>query len=96
MYKNLLIILYILILSTIVSAQNKSVYSDLTPANCKDATPPNSIGGFYFGKCKGVGGYDLEYFVNDARDTLNVVFPSKKVFGREVIFTIEIKRNFAL
>lgn len=81
MFKNLTIILSVLIFSGTASAQNKSVYSDVTAKMCKDAGSDNSIPGLYFGKCKGVGGYDLEYYSDDARDSLGVVFPSKKVVG---------------
>lgn len=68
-----------LIFSTIGFAQNKSVYSDLTPKNCKDADTDKSVPGSFFGKCKGVGGYDLEYYLDDERNSLGIVFPSKKV-----------------
>ncbi len=62
-------------------AQNKSVYSDLRPENCVAGDFDKSIPGLYFGICKGVGGYDLDYYLDDERNSLGVVFPSKKVVG---------------
>jgi hypothetical protein len=37
--------------------------------------------GNYSGRCDGVGGYKLEVYLDDERNSLGVVLPSKKVVG---------------
>lgn len=58
-----------------------SVYSDLKPENCKKGDYHKSVPGLFFAVCKGVAGYDLEYYLDDERNSLGVAFPSKKVVG---------------
>lgn len=79
MLKHSLIILTVFVFSTVGLAQNKSLYSDLNPENCRDAGTDRSVPGLFYGICKGVGGFDLEYYLDDERNSLGVVFPSKKV-----------------
>lgn len=79
MLKDLLIVLFVSGFSTIAFAQNNSVYSDLTPENCKTVSVDQGMAGNYVGKCKGVGRYDLEYNLDDERNSLGVVFPSKEI-----------------
>lgn len=80
MSKKVLIVLFVFIFPAIIFAQNKSVYSDLTPDKCKGEASRN-FPGLYFAKCKGAGGYDLEYYLDDERNSLGIVFPSKKVIA---------------
>ena len=80
MYKKLLTLSFVFAFSVVAFAQHKSVYSEITPENCVGKSNPN-VPGSYFGKCKGVSGFDLEYYVSDSRDSLGIVSPSKKVFG---------------
>ncbi|MEP7037522.1 MAG: hypothetical protein ABI891_04195, partial [Acidobacteriota bacterium] len=81
MFKNLLFLSLVLILSTAACAQNKSVYTDLASEKCKTAAVDKGMPGNYFGKCKGVGGYDLEVYLDDERNSVGVVLPSQKTVG---------------
>ena len=71
-------ILLSLALSVFASAQNKSVYTDLTGARCKTIKSNPEEGGSYVGECKGIGGYRLQVVEGDLRQTVNVITPSKK------------------
>lgn len=79
MSRKLLIVSFICIFSIVAFAQNKSVYSELTPDSCAAGDYDKSVPGHFYAVCKGVGGYDLEYYLDDERNSLGVVFPSKKV-----------------
>jgi hypothetical protein len=77
MLKKLSIITFILIISTVAFAQNKSTYTSLA-AKCK-ATKESSDDG-YTGICDGVGGFKLEVSEGDLRQNIKVISPSKKKF----------------
>src|SRR5438128_1468016 len=79
MFKNLMLLLFVF--STVAFAQNKSVYTDLAADKCKTVDVNKGMPGNYSGKCAGVGGYDLEVYLDDERNSLGVVLPSKKVVG---------------
>jgi hypothetical protein len=78
MLKKLSIISFILLVSTVAFAQNKSVYSSLDTEKCK-ATKNSSDDG-YEGICKGVGGFNLELSEGDLRQNIKVISPTKKMF----------------
>ncbi|MCB1023953.1 MAG: hypothetical protein KDB79_06180 [Acidobacteria bacterium] len=79
MFRNFLIISFVIICSTLTFAQNKSIYSGLNPENCKAVSVDQGMPGNYVGRCKGIGGFDLEYYLDDERNSLGVVSPSKNV-----------------
>ena len=59
-----------------VSEPLKTVYTSLETKNCKAQKSGGDDG--YFGRCKGVGGYQLELLEGDLRQTINVIDPKKK------------------
>lgn len=81
MYKKLLFLPVAFVLSTAVFAQNKSVYTDLAVDKCKTVEIDNGMPGNYSGKCAGVGGFDLEVYLDDERNSIGVVLPSKETIG---------------
>jgi hypothetical protein len=81
MFKTLIIISLALVFSTITFAQNKSIYTDLLPDKCKTVEVDQGMPGNYSGKCEGVGGFDLEVYLDDERNSLGVVLPSQKTVG---------------
>jgi hypothetical protein len=82
MLKKLLLFSFIFLFSTAAHrAQNKSVYTDLAVDKCKTVDVDNGMQGNYSGKCKGVGGYDLEVYLDDERNSIGVVLPSKQTIG---------------
>lgn len=81
MFKNLLFFSLVFVFSVAAFAQNKSVYTDLAAEKCKTADVDKGMPGNYSGKCKGVGGYDLEVYLDDERNSVGVVLPSKKTIG---------------
>ena len=81
MFKSLLFFSFVFVFSSAAFAQNKSVYTDLSAEKCKTADLDKGIPGNYSGKCKGVGGYDLEVYLDDERNSVGVVLPSKKTIG---------------
>ncbi|MEO6590456.1 MAG: hypothetical protein ABIP06_14250 [Pyrinomonadaceae bacterium] len=48
---------------------------------CKTTDVDTGMPGNYSGKCKGIGGYDLEVYLDDERNSIGVVLPSKKTVG---------------
>ncbi|MDQ3129152.1 MAG: hypothetical protein M3Q99_00120 [Acidobacteriota bacterium] len=81
MFKNLLFLSFIFVFPTAAFAQNKSVYTVLAAEKCKTADVDKGMPGNYSGKCAGVGGYDLEVYLDDERNSIGVVLPSKKTVG---------------
>lgn len=63
---------------TVVSAQNKSVYTSTSDKACKQQKVADDHGGDYVGLCPGVGGYKLKVVEGDLRQTLYVITPRKK------------------
>ena len=81
MFKSILFFSLVFVFSTVAFAQNKSVYTELSAEKCKTADVDKGMPGNYSGKCKGVGGYDLEVYLDDERNSIGVVLPSKKTVG---------------
>ncbi len=81
MFKNLLLLSFVLVFSIAVCAQNKSVYTDLAADKCQTVDVDKGMPGNYSGKCAGVGGYDLEVYLDDERNSIGVVLPSKEIVG---------------
>ncbi len=81
MFKILLFFSFVFVFSLDALAQNKSVYTDLSADKCKSADVDEEIPGNYSAKCAGVGGYDLEVYLDDERNSIGVVLPSKETVG---------------
>jgi hypothetical protein len=77
MFKNLLIMSFLLLFSTLTFAQNKSIYTPISNKKCKTTTTSPASG---FLNCPGTSGYHLEVLDDDARMSVNVVAPDQKVF----------------
>lgn len=71
----------LLVFSISACAQNKSVCTDLAADKCKTTDVDKGMPGNYAGKCAGVGGYDLEVSLDDERNSIGVVLPSKETAG---------------
>jgi len=84
MFKTLLALSIIIVLSTVVFAQNKSVYTTLAADKCKTTDVDKGMPGNYSGKCPGVAGYALEVYLDDERNSVGVVLPSKKTIGLDL------------
>jgi hypothetical protein len=78
MLKKLLIFSFILLVSTVTFAQNKSTYTGLAVDKCKPTKESSDDG--YVGLCDGVGGFKLEVSEGDLRQNIKVISPSKKKF----------------
>jgi hypothetical protein len=83
MSKNLLCLL-LLLLPSIALAQNRSVYTNMAPAGCRTKEVDKGMPGNYSGKCPGVGGYELEVYSDDERNSVGIVLPSKEVIGLDL------------
>lgn len=81
MFKRLLALSFVFVSSTVALAQNRSVYTSLAGDRCKTIAVDNGMPGNYSTRCGGVGGYQLEVYLDDERNSLGVVLPSKKVVG---------------
>lgn len=68
----------ILLFTSILSAQNKSIYTTTSDRVCKAQKVADDHGGDYVGICPGVGGYKLKLVEGDLRQTLFVITPKKK------------------
>ena len=85
MLKTLLILSFLFIFSTVAFAQNRSVYTDLADNKCTTVIAVDKdMSGNLTGRCKGVGGYDLEVYLDDERNSIGVVLPSKKTIGLDL------------
>ena len=73
-----------LIFASIALTQNKSVYTSLAEDKCKTVTVDEGMPGNYVGRCPGVGGYALEAYLDDERNSVGVVLPSKKTIGLDL------------
>jgi hypothetical protein len=60
------------------TAQNTSVYTDLTDKKCKTLESNPDEGGSYLGECPGVAGYKLQVLEGDLRQSINVIDPKRK------------------
>lgn len=65
-----------------------SVYTALDGANCKTLESSEEGGGWYKGRCKGLGGYDLLIMEGDLRQTITVVDPKKTEHPLELWNTV--------
>ena len=81
MFKNILLLSLVFAFSAAASAQNKSIYTDLAADKCKTIDINKGMPGNYSGRCEGVGGFALEVYLDDERNSIGVVLPSKKTFG---------------
>ena len=79
--KNVLLLIFAAAVSTAVCAQNKSVYSSLAADECRTVDVDKGMPGNYSGRCSGVGGFDLEVYLDDERNSVGVVLPSQKSIG---------------
>lgn len=61
------------------SAQT-SVYTSLSDKVCKKISVEVNEGGDYHGRCPGVGGYKLDLFEGDLRQSLDIIAPNKKSY----------------
>lgn len=77
--KTLLFFALMLVFVAGVTAQNKSVYTDLSDTKCKELAANEDEGGSYKGECKGVGGYKLHVIEGDLRQSIDVVAQNGKV-----------------
>lgn len=84
MRKMLLVFSIIFVVATAAFAQNKSVYTTLEPDKCKTTDVDKGMPGNYSGRCPGVAGYKLEVYLDDERNSVGVVLPSKKVIGLDL------------
>ena len=84
MLNKLLFLLLILALSSLCSGQNNSVYTSLAAAKCKTVSVDEGMPGNYVGRCAGVAGYGLEAYLDDERNSMGVVLPSKEVIGLDL------------
>jgi hypothetical protein len=65
-------------------AQSRSVYTDLAADKCRTVDVNRGMPGNYTGRCRGAGGYELEVYLDDERNSVGVVLPSKKVVGLDL------------
>src|SRR5947209_18403500 len=84
MLKRLLALSFATVFSTVALAQNRSIYTSLAADKCKTIAVNNGMAGNYSGRCDGVGGYKLEVYLDDERNSIGVVLPSKKVIGLDL------------
>ena len=81
MFKNLLFFSLVFAFSLDAFAQNKSLYTDLAADKCKTVDVNKGMPGNYSARCKGVGGYELDVYLDDERNSVGVVLPSKNSVG---------------
>ena len=84
MLRRLLALSFVFVSSTVALAQNKSIYTSLVADKCKTIDVNKGMPGNYSGKCKGAGGYGLEVYLDDERNSVGVVLPSKKTVGLDL------------
>ena len=80
----------VILSSGAVNAQIRSVYTSLSDKTCKTLRSNPNEGGDYQGRCPGVGGYKLDLFEGDLRQTIDIIAPNRKSyplrFGEIVTF----------
>jgi hypothetical protein len=84
MFKMLMVLSFVFGFSTVALAQSKSSYTSLAADKCKTIAVDNGMPGNYSTRCEGVGGYQLEVYLDDERNSIGVVLPSKKVVGLDL------------
>ena len=81
MFKRLLAFSFVLVSSTVALAQNKSIYTSLAGDKCTTLAVDNGMPGNYSTRCNGVGGYKLEVYLDDERNSIGLILPSEKTVG---------------
>ncbi len=84
MFKMLLVFSFLFVFSIVAFAQNKSTYTTLVADKCKTTDVDKGMPGNYSGRCPGVAGYKLDVYLDDERNSIGVVLPSKKVIGLDL------------
>lgn len=84
MFKGLLVLSFVLAFSTVALAQNKSIYTSLAAKKCKTLDVDRGMPGNYSTRCAGVAGYQLDVYLDDERNSVGVVLPSKQVIGLDL------------
>ena len=84
MFKGLLVLSFVLAFSTVALAQNKSIYTSLAAKKCKTLDVDRGMPGNYSTRCAGVAGYQLDVYLDDERNSVGVVLPSKKVIALDL------------
>lgn len=75
---------FMAIAQTVASAQSKSIYTTLAANKCTTIDVNKGMPGNYSGRCAGVGGFQLEVYLDDERNSIGVVLPSNKVIGLDL------------
>ena len=84
MLKTFLAFSFVVVCSLTAFAQNRSIYTGLAVEKCKTIDVDKGMAGNYSGRYKGVGGYGLEVYLDDERNSVGVVLPSKKTVGLDL------------
>lgn len=84
MCKSLLALSLVLVSATVAPSQSKSVYTSLAADKCKTTSLNEGMAGNATTRCDGVGGYTLEVYLDDERNSVGVVLPSKKAVGLDL------------
>jgi hypothetical protein len=84
MFRSLFVLSLIWIFSAVAFTQNKSINTSLSADKCKTADVDKGMPGNYSGRCPGVVGYSLEVYLDDERNSIAVVLPSKKTVGLDL------------
>jgi hypothetical protein len=77
MFKIIICFSFTLFLTFASFAQNKSIYTPISNEKCETKTTSPASG---YLNCPGIGGYNLQVLDDDARMSINVIAPDKKVF----------------
>ena len=84
MFKALLVLSFVVAFPLAALGQNKSIYTSLAAKKCKTLDVNKGMAGNYSGRCAGVGGYQLDVYLDDERNSVGVVFPSKRVVALDL------------
>ncbi len=76
-----ILIMLLVGLTGMATAQNRSVYTSTTEKACRTIKSDDGGTGSYEGECPGAGGYKLRLIEGDLRQTLDVITPGKKRFA---------------
>jgi hypothetical protein len=81
MFKRFLLLSFVFVFAANAFAQNKSAYTSLAADKCKTVDVDKGMPGNYSTNCPGVGGFALEVYLDDERNSIGVVLPSKENVG---------------
>ncbi|MEP6945865.1 MAG: hypothetical protein ABJA02_08110 [Acidobacteriota bacterium] len=84
MLKSLLALSFVLVSAPMALSQSKSVYTSLAADKCKTVSLNAGMAGNATTRCDGVGGYKLEFYLDDGRNSIGVVLPSEKTAGLDL------------